>query len=55
MTVTELLYYISELIVLDKKIKNVKYPNDANEPQSMIINLKNGKKYGLYINELKQE
>ena len=55
MTVSEILYLIGEFISMEiYEARNVEYPEGKLYPSKMVINMVNGKKFGLYIEELKK-
>ena len=55
MTATEILQSIGEFLMMDiNKVKDIKYPKGELNPASLEIIMKNGKKFGVYITELKK-
>ena len=55
MTATKMLQSIGEFIVMDiNEVKEITYPKGELNPNNMEITMKNGKKFGIYITELKK-
>ena len=56
MTVSELLHLIGELIIVDiNKVNDVNYPKNEPYPSRLEIVMKSGKRFGVFVTELKKE
>jgi len=56
MTVTEILYSIGEFLAMGvDKVKDINYPKKTLYPSNLEIVMKDGRKFGVFITELKKD